>query len=1080
MKKKTVQDQLHEAFAVYKDRIAIEYGTIFQTYAQLDKESNYIANCILSKGLKKKTLIGILTNDRLDFVTLIIGILKAGCIFVPLDTANPDGRLEVMIQTIGLKYIFVDPANLDRFEHHETLSRPQVEWISFNGFIHGENTWFTAPQEVLYDPEDHIYIYFTSGSTGIPKALLGKNKSLRHFIDWETETFNITNDFRISQFITPGFDAFLRDVFVPLCSGGRLCIPQDKDIILDAEALIEWLEIHQVNLMHGIPSFFRLLSTHPLLNENIFKSIKYVLLSGEKIKSSHLVRWYDIYGGRIQIVNLYGPTETTMIKSCYLIQPTDIHRKSIPIGKAIRGSQIIILDENNEVCEKLVTGEIHIRTPFRTSGYYNHPELTRQRFIPNPFTNGNDPHDLFYKTGDLGRELADGNIELMGRLDRQIKIRGIRIELEEIENILLNHPLVDESVVVKQELSGGNEVLVAYITKTTGEEQNNESLSADIKEYLSGTLPEYMVPGRIILMESIPLKPNGKIDYEMLPDPFPDDQTDVIPPTNNCQAKLVAIWSQVLGTRMIGLSSSFFELGGHSLNIMSLISHIHKEFEVKIALGEIFKNPTVKMQASLIQGASQEKYIAIRPVEHKEYYPLSSAQKRMYMMQQLDENSTAYNMIRDAIEMEGDIDRDRMEEILRKLIERHESLRTSFRMINGEPLQEIHQIHKLEFHMEYHEKKVNQEKKSGLNHQAIIKNFIRPFDLAQAPLIRIGLVKTGESRYLLMTDMHHIISDGLSLEILIKDFGLLYQENELPPLKLHYKDFSQWQNSPGVQQSITQQETYWLKKFDKEIPVLSIPTDYPRPVIQSFAGSTTTLEVGKEETQALNRIALEEGATMNMLLFAVYNVLLGKISGQEDIVVGVPIAERRHADLEKIIGLFVNSLTMRNYPRGEHTFSAFLKDVKFKTLEDFENQDYQFESLVDRLLIERDPSRNPLFDATFKFTAIDKVPGQVPKTTPGLSSRQYECETVPALMDLALEAIQDNSRIRLNLEYCTRLYKKETADIFLKHFKTIVMHIVENKDIKIKNIELVEEDRKVAIQAGIQDDMERINVEFNV
>lgn len=611
MKGKIFQHRLKEAFRQSGNKVAIEYGKQRFTYEELDKKSDDAAGRILARGFEREMFIGILLEDRIELIAAIIGILKAGCVFVPLDPANPLSRLQAMINSTGIKYLLVDEVGYkwletgySREEVHSGMKKPGYIRID-NPHHHNKTPEIPHQFPISYSPEDKIYVYFTSGTTDTPKGIVGKNKSLLQFIEWEIETFEINSDFRISQFITPGFDAFLRDVFVTLCAGGTLCIPEDKDIILNADNLTQWIDDNRINLMHGVPSFFRLISSNHM-NRDYFKDLKYIMLSGEKIHPPDLTHWYYIFGDRVQLVNFYGPTETTMIKSYYLIRMSDVHKNRIPIGKPIKGTRILICNENMNQCGELIKGEIYIRTPYRTYGYYNEPELNEKKFIKNPFSE--DPDDLLYRTGDIGRVLPDGNIEFIGRMDRQIKIRGIRIELEEIEYLLAKHQAINEAVVIKKKFSNQNELLLAYITIAcdTNHSQLSDSLLDNLKTYLSDNLPEYMVPAQIVKLDIMPRKPNGKIDYDKLPDPFQCEDAAYIPPKNNLEEEIAVIWSEILGTEKIGITSSFFDLGGHSLNVMSLISSIHKKFNLRISLADVFRNPTIEKQAGIIKRIQNE------------------------------------------------------------------------------------------------------------------------------------------------------------------------------------------------------------------------------------------------------------------------------------------------------------------------------------------------------------------------------------------------------------------------------------------------------------------------------------------
>jgi amino acid adenylation domain-containing protein len=603
------QERLDHCFIANKDRIAIEYGNTSLTYGEVWGCTNYIANWILHQGIKKETLIGIYTHDRVRLINSVIGILKAGCIFVPLDPAYPTARLELMMKSVNLKVVISDtqPGNLP--DQDQPFKCRSVKFISYTDIFSSANScWYTQAPDAVYTPSDKIYIYFTSGTANNPKAIIGKNKSLNHFIGWEIDTFAITQKFRISQWITPGFDAFLRDLFTALCSGATLCIPQNRDFIPDADAMTRWTEARHINLIHCVPTFFRQFQAKTFTPSS-FKALRYVLLSGERITPADLVDWYETFAERIRLVNLYGPTETTMIKTFYFIGKDDLNKERIPVGKPIKGARVLIFDKNMEPCNRDMVGEIYIRTPYGTYGYCNEPELNRECFIPNPFTG--DPNDVFYKTGDSGRVLSDGNIDLLGRIDRQVKIRGLRIEPEEIETLLAKHPLIKESIVITHDISPGVTTLYGFITLYEGKSRKtNQPVDWDtlLKAYLSDKLPAYMVPVYIMKLEKIPRNPNFKPNYNLLIPILKEKRRDDTPPANNSQKILKQIWQDILRFEPMGIKNSFFELGGHSLQVIALISKIHEAFAVVLTWEDITANPSIEQQALLVHQKKHNEY----------------------------------------------------------------------------------------------------------------------------------------------------------------------------------------------------------------------------------------------------------------------------------------------------------------------------------------------------------------------------------------------------------------------------------------------------------------------------------------
>ncbi|MDQ1355345.1 MAG: hypothetical protein QG657_5655 [Acidobacteriota bacterium] len=509
---------------------------------------------------------------------------------------------------------------------------------------------------------------------------------------------------------------------------------------------------------------------------------------------------------------------------------------------------------------------------------------------------------------------------------------------------------------------------------------------------------------------------------------------------------MAGIWADLLGMDKgsINKEDNFFELGGHSLKATTMMTLIHKEFNVRLKLIDIFKTPTIRELAALIGRVAKESFSRITPVEKKEHYVLSSAQKRMYILQQMDIKGIGYNMSRGMV-LEGDVDMERLESAVKNLIERHDAFRTSFHMTNNDVVQVIHDNVAFEI-----------EKNLVSPGEGYIKEFIRPFDLSHAPLLRIGLVKIAGKRYLLIIDMHHIISDGISIEILVHEFTTLYLGEKLPSINLQYKDYAEWQNRLKQEENLLMQKAYWRKEFEGEIPVLELPTDYSRPAVQSFEGDTAAFSVRREIVESLHLFALETGTTLYMVLMALYNILLAKLGAQEEIIIGTPIGGRRNADLEKVIGVFVNTLPLRNYPVGERIFANFLEEVKEKTLEIFENQEYQYDDLVEQLALKRDTGRNPLFDAMFVLQNMGS--GEI--EIPGLQIASFDLETTTSKFDLTLTGVEIEGKLNFSFEYCTKLFKPATIERFINYFKNIILGILQDKCKRLADLEIITQEEK--------------------
>ncbi|MCP4154308.1 MAG: non-ribosomal peptide synthetase, partial [bacterium] len=655
--------------------------------------------------------------------------------------------------------------------------------------------------------------------------------------------------------------------------------------------------------------------------------------------------------------------------------------------------------------------------------------------------------------------------------DHQVKIRGFRIELGEIETGLLKHPEIKEVAVLDRESKNGDNFLCAYYVIESVRHPASGLLASALKEHLTQFLPDYMLPSYFIKLEKIPLTVNGKIDRKALSrfsisnSQYPTYNA----PGNRSEEKLSAIWAEILGTqkREIGIDDDFFDIGGHSLRATIMATKIHKEFNVKLPLPEIFKNATIRALAKTITEYSHDKYVAIKPAEKKEYYILSSAQKRLYLLQQMDLENTAYNMPA-TIPLDGETDTKELEKVFKILIQRHESLRTSFPPVtpggiySGQPIQLLHDD--VDFEIEYYKTGAGDGEPGGF--ESVSKRFFRPFEMSKAPLLRVGVIETngaGNHGGLMMLDMHHIISDGTSQNVLRKEFFALYAGEKLSPLKRQYRDYAEWQNSAEQKELKKQQAAFWINRFSGELPVLNLPTDYPRPEMQSFEGNRSSFALNKNETDSLKETAKKNDVTLYMAIHSIFTILLSKLSGQEDIILGTPTAGRRHADLQNIIGMFVNTLAIRNYPEGEKTFKGYLGEVKENTLNAFENQEYQFEDLVENLSVNRDTGRNPVFDVMLNLLNQSESSAISTESrhsqTPGEATVNKYINTT-SKFDLNLSGYEGTENIHFQLEYCTRLFKVETIERFIVYFRTILREVAGNPGVSISELEIISHEEK--------------------
>lgn len=692
------------------------------------------------------------------------------------------------------------------------------------------------------------------------------------------------------------------------------------------------------------------------------------------------------------------------------------------------------------LCGIGMPGELCIAGDGVARGYLNRPELTKEKFVNNPYGDG-----LLYRTGDLARWMPDGNLDYLGRIDEQVKIRGYRIELGEIASVLRKREKIKDAVVIAKENSEGDKDIYAYFI-------SDEVISTEkIKEELRKELPYYMVPSRIKQIEAIPVTVNGKVDKRALPEIELEEDKRYMAPRNKIEEKLCGVFREILGMKQVGIMDDFFELGGHSLRATRAINRIEAETGVRLKLKAIFENPTVEKLGVLLEQEAVEKYAPIEKAEEKEFYPMSSAQKRLFMLHEIEDLGSTYNMS-EAIEIEGALDLARVEYAVKELVKRHECLRTSFHLVEGKAVQVIEK--ETDVVVEY-------EKDSSRSTKEILSAFTRPFDLGNAPLMRMEIVKREENRYILLFDMHHIISDGMSVGIIIEEFSRLYAGEELPELRVQYKDYSEWMEK----RDLSGQREYWLKEFSGEIPVLELPLDYHRPQIQSYRGKRVEGSINSETKKVIQTLCNRTGTTEYMVLLSAAMVLLGRYSRQEDIVVGTPIAARTHKDTERMVGMFVNTLAMRGYPEDNKSFKQFLLEMKDKCLKAGENQEYPFEELVEAAGIRRDMSRNPLFDVMFVFQNNEKSNLQLK----GVNLERTESMSDVAKFDLTINISEHDDGYTVGMEYCVDLFSEENMERMLRHYCVLVAEAVSKPEEQIGKIKMLCEEEREQILYGFND-----------
>jgi amino acid adenylation domain-containing protein len=1072
---KTIHELFEKQVEITPDNITVvsSYeGTrglapLYITYKQLNQQTNQLAYLLIEKGVHPDTIVGIMLERSIEMIVGALAILKAGGAYLPLDPEYPEERISYMLADSSAEILVTVPGLSEKFEKllivncqllivnekspvRPRLNTPPKEADSINNYQLTINN-------LQLKGNNLAYTIYTSGSTGRPKGTLVEHRSLVNLCCWHNRYYHVTEQDNAAQYADFGFDASVWEIFPYLIKGACVHI-LCHDLKLNLHKLKEYFGRHHITIAFlptPVCEQFILME-----EEDVADSLRILLTGGDKLRIFSK-RNYALY-------NNYGPTENTVVTTSFLV---DKNYPNIPIGKPVDNIRVYILNKAGSGLQPPgAAGELCIGGIGLARGYLNNPELTAEKF----------DHDLWdlqdyqdgyhrsyrthmsyiYRTGDLARWLPDGNIEFLGRIDTQVKVQGFRIELGEIENQIQEHPSVKEAVVLACSDKSGDKYLCAYIVP--GKEKQLEI--NELKDHLSRTLPDYMIPAGIVLLDNIPLTPNGKVNRQALPEPELKGEDTYIAPRNDIERKLTALWSEVLhiDKERIGIDTNFFRLGGHSLKTVILTAKIHKELNIEVPLAELFNKPTVRGLYGYIQQTVKTGYADVEPVEKKEYYELSSGQKRLYFLQQMDLTGTTYN-IPLVLPIGKDIDINRIEFTLKQLIARHESFRTSFIPINEIPAQRIH--HQVEFKIEYFD--LTPEGLAPLPTEPaadLIRSFIRPFDLSQAPLLRSGLIKLEDGSYIWIVDVHHIVSDGTSHAILAEDFMALYRNNgkdkEPQPLRLQYKDFSEWQNRLYESGKIKAQEDYWLELYGDpgEIPRLHLPTDYKRPAVFTFVGDRYHFVLEREDAVKFKTLAADRGATLYMNILAALNTLFYKYTGQSDIIIGTGTAGRSHADLQRIIGMFVNTVAMRNYPNAEKTYEFFLKEVFAHSIKAFENQDVQFEYLVDKLDLERNPSRNPLFDISMVVQNFMDLPQGGDDENLPQPDIGFKNTTTKFDMTFFIHESQEN--IYIDIEYYTAIFKKETIQRLLSHFKNVIQAVIKQPSIKLQDIDILSVEEK--------------------
>jgi amino acid adenylation domain-containing protein len=1048
------------------DGIAVVYENQQLTYRELNNRANQLANYLITLGVRADALVGICIERSIDTIVGILGILKAGGAYVPLDPSNPQDRLEYILKNAQVQILVTHSTLLnilpecDRVVCLDTEDRAIAEYPETNPVVN-------------VNSHNLAYIIYTSGSTGKPKGVLVNHDNVVRLFTATESWYHFNEKDVWTLFHSFAFDFSVWEIWGALCYGGRIVVVPYL-VSRDTEAFYNLLIAEHVTVLNQTPSaFYQLIEAdeNSKLREKL--NLRLVIFGGEALNLSNLKPWFDRHGDQLpQLVNMYGITETTVHVTYRPLTLADVRATGSLIGRPIPDLQIYLLDRHRQPVPIGVHGEMYVGGAGVAQGYWQRDKLTAERFISNPFSK--DPNARLYKSGDLARYLKDGGLEYIGRIDNQVKIRGFRIELGEIEALLSQHPDLDRSVVVVNEDIPGDKRLVAYFVS----HQERKPTIDDLRDFLSQKLPSYMIPAAFVALDLMPLTSNGKVDYRALPAPDRNSlaierralataeernslavgstntleiEDSFVTPRTPTEEILVDIWSQVLGVDLLSIYDNFFLLGGHSLLAIQMISRCRKTFSIELPLRQLFESPTVADLAIVIdksqhQESELSEYQTIPQRANRANAPLSFAQQRLWFLNQLEPNSPFYNFSW-AVRLQGDLNLEILQQSLDAIVVHQEILRTKYITDNGNPIQVIAPPQSVELSLvdlQQYERVERETQAQKILHQ----ESQRPINLASEIIFRGCLLQIAPQEHVLLLVMHHIASDGWSMGVFWEQLTQLYtaflngRPNPLATLPIQYADYAVWQRQWLTGEVLNNQLNYWKQQLAGANPLLELPTDRPRPPVQTYRGASQSIVLPATLTTALKKLCAQEGVTLYMTLLAAFQTLLYRYSGQEDILVGSPIAGRNRAEIERLIGFFVNTLVLRTDLSGNPSFQELLTRVRSTTLDAYAHQDLPFEKLVEELNPERSLSYSPLFQVMFVLQNTLEQTVELP----GLTQTPMEIGTATAQFDLTLSVAEKDGLLIGLWNYNTDLFDAQTIARMNEHLQILLEGIVANPE----------------------------------
>ncbi|WP_095118443.1 non-ribosomal peptide synthase/polyketide synthase [Pseudomonas sp. Irchel s3f10] len=1030
----TIAQRFEAQVAQRPEALAAQFLGEQLSYAELNRHANALAHHLIALGVKPDDRVAIVARRGLDTLVGLVAILKAGAGYVPVDPAHPAERLHYLLSDSAPVAVLTQNNLRGRLP---ALTVPVIDLDPL--------TW---PLSETSDPHvpgltaAHLaYVIYTSGSTGLPKGVMVEHRTLSNLVDWHCSAFDLCAGRHTSSLAGFGFDAMAWEVWPALCAGATLHLAPTHEGSEDIDALLDWWRAQPLDV-----SFLPTPVAEYAFSQNLeHPTLRTLLIGGDRLRQFSRNQQFDV-------INNYGPTEATVVATFGRIEAGD----ALHIGKPVANASVYLLDEQQRPVPIGVMGELYVGGAGVARGYLNRADLSAERFLHDPFSAL--PNARMYRTGDLARWRADGTIEYLGRNDDQVKIRGVRIELGEIETRLNQLPGIQEAVLLAREDEPGQPRLVAYFT----EQSQVEPLAvAELRAHLLTQLPEYMVPVAFVRLDALPLTANGKVDRKALPKPERAAlfTREYEAPHNELESALAQIWAQVLQVERVGRQDHFFELGGHSLLAMRMVSQVRQRLGVELALGDLFANAELAAVAEAVAQAGRSTQPEIVAVARDGALPLSFAQQRLWFLAQMEGANTAYN-IPIGLRLRGQLNEHALQHALARIVARHETLRSRFAQFNDEAQVLIAPV---DSGLLLRVEDLRQHPQADQTLAALIQGEASgPFDLQDDALIRGRLVRLADDHHVLLLTLHHIISDGWSMGVLTRELMALYQAfshgqpDPLPPLALQYSDYAVWQRRWLSGEVLQRQSEYWQQTLAGAPALLTLPTDRVRPAQQDYAGSTVDVVLDERLSAGLKALAQRHGVTMYMLMLSAWASLLSRLSGQAEVVIGSPVANRTRAEIEGLIGMFVNTLALRIDTSGELSTEALLARVKARTLEAQAHQDLPFEQVVEITKPARSMAHSPLFQAMFSW---DSGHGA------SLSLGELTLESVAepshfAKFDVSLTLADAPGGIRGVLEYAIALFDESTIERYVGYFQRLLQAMVSNDQAVLEQVALLADDER--------------------